>query len=156
MTFRQSLNLALVWVLATALPCLGEEADTAGRPSVSLKGFGTMGIARSDNDSIQYMRDLSAPDGLSRNWSGKLDSLLGLQANIQLSEKTEGVLQLVSRYRYDGTYTPEVTWAFLRHEVSPELSLRAGRLGTEFYMLADSRLVGYANLTVRPQTDYYG
>jgi hypothetical protein len=40
--------------------------------------------------------------------------------------------------------------------LSPEAQLRIGRLGTEFYMLADSRLVGYANLTVRPPPDYYG
>ena len=91
-----------------------------------------------DSDSVQFVRDLSAPDGLNRDWSGKLDSLLGLQANIQLSEQSEGVMQVVSRYRHDGTYTPEITWAFLRHDVSPQLSLRAGRLGTEFYMLAPS------------------
>ncbi len=156
MKFRHGLNLVLLWVLASALPCLGEEGEAASNSSISLKGFGTLGIARSDNDTVQFVRDLSSPDGLSRNWSGKLDSLLGLQANIQLSEQTEGVLQVVSRYRYDGTYTPEVTWAFLRHDVSPELSLRAGRLGTEFYMRADSRLVGYANLAVRPPPDYYG
>ncbi|MDP1896267.1 MAG: hypothetical protein Q8K43_00115 [Sulfurimicrobium sp.] len=142
--------------MASALPCVGEEADTASKPSLTLKGFGTLGIARSDNNTVRFVRDLSYPDGLSRNWSGKLDSLVGLQANIQLSEQTEGVMQVVSRYRYDGTYTPEVTWAFLRHDVSPDFSLRAGRLGTEFYMRADSRLVGYANLTVRPPPDYYG
>lgn len=143
-------------MLAPALPCLSAEDGAAGSPGISLKGFGTLGIARSSSDSPQFVRDLSQPDGLTRDWSGKLDSLLGLQANFQLSEQTEGVVQAVSRYHYDGSYTPEVTWAFLRHDVSPELSLRAGRLGTEFYMLADSRLVGYANLTVRPPSDYYG
>lgn len=156
MLYRHGLTLVLAGALAAALPCLGAEDGAAGRPGVSLKGFGTVGIARSDNDSVQFVRDLSPLDGLTRNWSGKVDSLLGLQANIQLSEQSEGVMQVVSRYRYDGTYTPEVTWAFLRHDVSPALSLRAGRLGTEFYMLADSRLVGYANLTVRPPPDYYG
>lgn len=148
--------LILAWALAAALPCLGEESGAASRPSLSLKGFGTLGIARSDNDSVQFVRDLSQPDGLTRDWSGKVDSLLGLQANLKLSEQVEGVVQVVSRYRYNGTYTPEVTWAFLRYDVSPVLSLRAGRLGTEFYMLADSRVVGYANLTVRPPPDYYG
>ncbi len=153
MLYRHGLTLVLACALASALPCLGEEN---GAPNLSLKGFGTLGVARSDNNTVQFVRDLSQPDGLSRDWSGKVDSLLGLQANLQLNAQTEGVVQLVSRYRYDGTYTPEVTWAFLRHDVSPDFSLRAGRLGTEFYMLADSRLVGYANLTVRPPSDYYG
>lgn len=150
MLSKRGLALALSCMLAMSLPC------RAGEAIFSLKGFGTLGIARSSNDSVQYVRDLSQPDGLTRNWSGNLDSLLGLQANLHFSEQTEGVVQVVSRYRYDGSYTPEVTWAFLRHDFSPQLSVRAGRLGTEFYMLADSRLVGYANLTVRPPPDYYG
>lgn len=156
MRYRRGLTLVLAWALAAVLPCRGGEDVAAGSPSLSLKGFGTLGIARSTNDSVQYVRDLSQPDGLTRNWSGKVDSLLGMQANLQLGEQTEGVAQVLSRYRYDGTYAPEVTWAFLRHDFSPQLSVRAGRLGTEFYMLADSRLVGYANLTVRPPPDYYG
>lgn len=143
-------------LMATPPSCLGADKAATIGSRISLQGFGTLGIARSDDDSVQFVRDLSQPDGLTRKWSGKVDSLLGLQANLKFSEQTEGVMQVVSRYRYDGTYTPELTWAFLRHDVSPELSLRAGRLGTEFYMLADSRLVGYANLTVRPPPDYFG
>jgi len=47
-------------------------------------------------------------------------------------------------------------WAFLKWDVEPELSLRAGRLGTDFFMLSDSRLVGFSYLPVRPPPDYYG
>lgn len=121
-----------------------------------VKGFGTLGLARSDNDVAEYVRDLSQPRGLTTNWSSKVDSLLGLQANLKLGEQTEGVVQLISRYRYDGSYRPEISWAFLRHDFTPDFQMRVGRLGTEFYMLADSRLIGYANLTVRPPPDFYG
>ena len=132
----------------------GEARPTSG-PSIKLSGFGTLGLAHSDNDSAQYVRDLSQPDGLKSGWSGKTDSNLGLQANVRFNAENELVIQGVSRYRYDGTYNPELTWAFLRHDFSPDVSARVGRLGTEFYMLADSRLVGYSNLTVRPPPDYY-
>lgn len=121
-----------------------------------IKGFGTLGLARSDNDATEYVRDLSQPYGLTTHWSSKIDSLLGLQANLRLGDQTEGVVQLISRYRYDGSYRPEISWAFLRHDFTPDLQMRLGRLGTEFYMLADSRLIGYANLTVRPPPDFYG
>ncbi len=156
MRYRRGLTLVLAWALAAVLPCRGGEDVAAGSPSLSLKGFGTLGIARSTNDSVQYVRDLSQPDGVNKHWSSQVDSILGLQANLHLSELTEGVVQVVSRYSYDGTYTPTVAWAFLSHDFSPQISVRAGRLGTEFYLLADSRLVGYANLTVRPPPDYYG
>jgi hypothetical protein len=102
------------------------------------------------------VRDLSQPYGLTTHWSSKIDSLLGLQANLRLGEQTEGVVQFISRYRYDGSYRPEISWAFLRHDFTPNFEMRLGRLGTEFYMLADSRLIGYANLTVRPPPDFYG
>ncbi|MDP2828636.1 MAG: hypothetical protein Q8O37_08520 [Sulfuricellaceae bacterium] len=156
MSHKYGAALVSAWLLVAASPCLSDEADTANSSRLSLKGFGTLGFARSDDDSIQFVRDLTQPDGLTHGGSGKTDSILGLQANLKLTEQTEGVMQVVSRYRYDGAFTPEVTWAFLRQDISPDISFRFGRMGTEFYMLADSRLVGYANLTVRPPQDYYG
>jgi len=128
----------------------------AGQPEFSLHGFGTLGLARVDDDHAQLVRDLSQPNGAGTRWSTKIDSLLGLQTNIHFSPNTEGVVQLVSRYHADSSYRPELTWAFLRHDFSPDVSLRVGRLGTEFYMLGDSRLVGYSNLSVRPPPDFYG
>lgn len=133
-------------------------ASDAGPRSDSiftLSGFGTIGLARSSQDGAEYVRDLSQPRGLTKDWTGKLDSVLGVQANLKLGRDTEGVAQVVSRYRYDGSFRPEVTWAFLSHEFSPGLQARIGRLGTEFYMFADSRLIGYANTTVRPPPDFF-
>lgn len=121
-----------------------------------MKGFGTLGVAYSGNERAQFVRDLSQPSGLQSGWSAKTDSLIGLQANLRVDEQNEAVIQAVSRYHASGNYAPELTWAFLRHDFSPDFSVRFGRLGTEFYMLADSRLVGYANLTLRPPPDYYG
>lgn len=135
--------------------CQAEESGWVSDRLV-IKGFGTLGLARSDNDAAEYVRDLSQPRGLTTNWSAKIDSLVGLQANLKLGEQTEGVLQVISRYRYDGSYRPEISWAFLRHDFTPDFQMRVGRLGTEFYMLADSRLIGYANTTVRPPPDFYG
>ena len=128
----------------------------AANSGFTLNGFGTLGIARSDNDQAQYIRDLSQPYGLTTNWSAKVDSVLGLQAGYRFDNEFDGMLQAISRYRYDGSYRPEISWAFLHYSPNPDLNLRVGRLGTEFYMTADSRLVGYANLTVRPPPDYFG
>jgi hypothetical protein len=125
-------------------------------PEISLQGFGTLGIARSNDDNAEFVRDLSQSRGAGTRWTAKVDSLLGLQANIRFSPGTEAVLQAVTRHHANESYQPELTWAFLRHDFSPDLTLRGGRLGTEFYMLGDSRLVGYANLSVRPSTDFYG
>jgi len=133
-----------------------EEFAASDWPSISLHGFGTLGATRTDTDRAQFVRDLSQPNGAGTRWTGKVDSLLGLQANIQFSPSTEGVVQAVTRYHADSSYRPELTWAFLRHDFSSDLYVRAGRLGTEFYTQGDSRLVGYSNVSVRPTPDFYG
>ncbi len=132
-----------------------EEAAAEGI-DLKLHGFGTLGIVRTDDDHAQFVRDLSQPAGAGKNWTGKVDSLVGVQANLHFTPQTEAVLQAVSRYHHDGSHDPELAWAYLRHDFMPDFSLRAGRLGTELYMLGDSRLVGYSNLTMRPPPDFYG
>ncbi|MDR3369809.1 porin [Rhodoferax sp.] len=133
-----------------------DDAALAESPVVSLHGFGTLGMTRTNEDSAQFIRDLTQPNGADTRWTAKVDSVLGIQANVQFSASTEGVVQVVSRYHADSSYRPELAWAFLRHDFSPDFSLRVGRLGTEFYMLGDSRLVGYSNISVRPPADFYG
>jgi hypothetical protein len=138
------------------VPARAEDSTACSDGRLTLSGFGTLGLARSDNDSAEFVRDLSQPRGLTRQWSGKVDSVLGLQANWTLGAHTEAVIQAITRYRYDGSHDPEISWAFLRHDFSPDFQMRVGRLGTEFYMLADSRLIGYSNTAVRPPPDFYG
>jgi hypothetical protein len=147
----------LGFFLATSsLTWADENAVKAVDSSVSWHGFGTLGLTRTDNDNAEFVRDLSQPSGAGKSWTAKIDSLLGIQANIDFSPNTEAVVQVVSRFHADGSHDPELTWAFLRHDFSPDFSIRAGRLGTEFYMLGDSRLVGYSNLALRPPPDFYG
>lgn len=133
-----------------------DDAVTPETPGISLHGFGTLGMTRSNNENAEFIRDLSQSRGAGTQWTAKVDSLIGLQANIDFSPSTEAVMQAVIRHHANESYQPELTWAFLRHDFSPDLSLRGGRLGTEFYMLGDSRLVGYSNLSVRPPPDFYG
>ena len=119
-------------------------------------GFGTLGVARSSNGNADILRTIAQPEGISNNWSGKNDSILGLQAGYRFTDSVEAVVQAVSHLRDDGSYSPQVTWAFLKYDVTPRLSFRLGRVGTEFLMHSDSRFVGYAYLPVRPAIDFYG
>lgn len=150
MFHRALLVLAGSAVLAIAPPAIAE-ADSA----FSLEGFGTFGLARTTSDDVEFVRDLSQVRGVRKDWSALIDSVLGLQATWRISPQLEAVVQASSRYRYDKTFTPDISWAFLKYDPVPNLSLRAGRLGTEFFMLADSRWVGYSFLTVRPPGDYF-
>ena len=78
-----------------------------------------------------------------------------VQVDWQAAPQWLVAVQAISRYDQHRTFRPQVAWAFVKYEPTPNLSLRAGRLGTEFFMMADSRWVGYSFLTVRPPGDYF-
>lgn len=146
-------TMTCLLVLVSALA--HSQESSAERSALALRGFGTLGLARSSNDQAEMVRDLSQPRGISNRWSGRADSAVGLQANFQATETLEAVTQIVSRYHGEGNFRPELTWAFLKYDPNAYLSLRAGRIGTEFFMRADSRLIGYSYLAVRPAPDFF-
>lgn len=152
-------SLASVWVRVGVLNALMNLAAAADDqfPGLKLHAFGTGALNYVASGNADFVRDLSQPNGASGGqWSGTIDSLVGGQVNIQLNEQFEMVGQAVSRHRFDDSYIPELTWAFLKYSPLTNLDLRGGRIGTDFYMRSDSRLVGYSYLTVRPSVDYYG
>ena len=133
------------------------DSDAAMAPKrFELSGFGTLGVARTDTNDTQFIRDQTQQGGIDKSFSSKLDSLIGLQAYFRASDSLELVTQAISRYGPQGDYRPEISWAFAKYNFNPNLSVRAGRMGTEFYLLADSRHVGYSYLTVRPSVDFFG
>lgn len=150
-----SLKRAILACAAAQLIALPVMAEPESASAFSLQGFGTLGMARTTTNDEEFVRDLSQPRGIRKEWSGLIDSVIGLQGAWRVNPQLEAVLQATSRYRYDKTFTPEIAWAYLKYDPLPNLSLRGGRLGTEFFMMADSRWVGYSFLTVRPPGDYF-
>lgn len=140
-------------VLGTASPAHADDNDESG---FRLRGFGTLGIARSSSEHAEFIRDMSQPGGIKNRWSGRIDSLLGVQAEWRATPTLEFVGQAVTRWHYDRSRDPEVMWAFAKWEPDARVALRAGRIGADFMMLADSRLVGYSYLPVRPSSDFFG
>jgi len=147
----KKLHLVAALVALVFVGPVGAEEESA----FSLHGFGTLGATRTSTADAEFVRDLSQPKGASKHWDGKVDSILGLQASWRLTPDLEAVVQAISHYRYDRSFKPEVSWAYVKYDPTPQVSLRAGRLGTEFFMMADSRQVGYSYLPVRPPGDFF-
>lgn len=137
----------------------GEGMESAPFPEesrFSLAGFGSLVASRSTGADGELLHNVSQPHGIGRRWSGRNDSALGAQASYRVDDSLEAVAQVVSHYRDDGSFRPDLTWAFLKLDLTPRLALRLGRVGSEFMMHADSRLIGYSYLPVRPPIEYYG
>lgn len=147
--------LAVLCLLFSHVALADSDVDMAPK-RFELSGFGTLGVARTNTNETQFTRDQTQQRGIDKSLSAKLDSALGVQAYFHVTDTLEFVTQAISRYGTHGDHRPEVSWAFAKYNINPNLSVRAGRMGTEFYLLADSRHVGYSYLTVRPSVDFFG
>lgn len=126
-------------------------------PQLTLSGYGTVGAMHSDNDRADYLVDAFHPSGPghTRSVSADPDTRLGLQVSAQLTSRLSAVVQVLSQQRYDNSYRPTVEWANVKFQVTPDLSVRGGRVVLPNFMVTDTRLVGYANPWIRPPVEMY-
>jgi len=138
-----------------ALAIQAQAADDSKPFTIS--GFGTLGVVHSNTRNVDIVRDLTQNDGIgyTRQTDVGMDSNVGLQLNKGISDNIDTALQVVSR-KSANKFQPEVTWAYARYVPNDNLQLRAGRLGFDVYLLADSRNVGYTYQWVRPPIDFFG
>lgn len=161
MMFKQMFKRKPIGLLLTLSAfALHAPAGAASNPEESplrFSGFGTLGAVHNQGDGAAFIRDITQPKGATnRGISFDLDSRVGVQANYPISDSVEAVAQIVSRYRQENDYRPELTWGFLKYTFNDMLEMRAGRIGFDAYIGADSRDVGYSYLWVRPPVEYYG
>ncbi|MDY7537097.1 hypothetical protein QN372_03810 [Undibacterium sp. RTI2.1] len=144
-------------LLCCWLLCVQQAQAADGDKPFTISGFGTVGAVYSDTGQVDIVRDLLQARGVgySSQLDFGVDSLLGLQLSTSILDNLDASVQVVSRRSQTG-FDPDVTWAFLKYNPNDNLQLRAGRLGFDVYLLADSRNVAYSYLWVRPPIDYFG
>lgn len=132
-------------------------AESPADPVWRFGGFGTFGAGYHRSEGVQYRRDLEQESGYTgRKLGFRGDTRFGLQANARFDPRWSAMVQTVSRLRADGSWQPDLTWAFVRHSPADWLEVRVGRLGVDIYQNGDSRHVGYAYTTARPSIELYG
>ncbi|MES2299312.1 MAG: hypothetical protein V4582_19890 [Pseudomonadota bacterium] len=146
-------RLALVTgVLLLPLPaCAGIELGD----SISIDGFGTVGMYRAQDGVAGYRAD-PTQDVYSRNstrFDG--DSQLSLQATLKPGGPLSGVVQLLSKRDVEGSLRPRVEWAYLSWDVQRDLNLKFGRTVAPIFLMSDYRNLNYAQTMVRPPSDAY-
>jgi hypothetical protein len=127
------------------------------QPMFALNGFGTLEQAHASERYGDYVFDNLQPSGIgrSRNWSGDIDSRLGMQMTANFNSQWSAVLQIVSEYRWDDTYAPFINWANVKYQVTPDISVRVGRIALASFLASDSRKIGFSNITARPPVEVY-
>ena len=123
----------------------------------SIRGFGTVGLTTQSSDGLEFRRDTGQSHGVEDGgYSFDADSIAGAQLAARVSSAVDVVAQGLTRRRADGSWTPEMSQAFVRFSPDDSLVIRAGRVGYDIYLLAESRQVGYSYLAIRPSPDFYG
>lgn len=145
---------ALIALAAASVCCTPVFAEARFGDYVTLSGFGTVGVASSDNDKADFVRD-GAPQGAGKKESWKVDSKLGLQANITANDWLSGTLQVLAEQRYEPGVKADLEWAFVKIKPMDGLSIRLGRTSPAMFMISDTRNVGYANTPVRMPNEVY-
>lgn len=149
-------TLVTLFGLSFAFNLYAQE-NTNETSRINFSGFGTLGASHVRGDGAAIIRDLTQPKGAdNRGISWEQNSRLGIQASMSLTENIEATTQIVTRYRSDNDFQPEVTWGFIKYTPSDFLELRAGRIGFDAFLFADSRDVGYSYLWVRPPLEHFG
>jgi hypothetical protein len=145
--------LACLLVLAP-LSALAQFESSDGR--LRLSGFGTLGAATAHVKGPAVFSLPGRQDGVDDDLNLKLDTKLAVQGRYKLSDSVTATTQIISKHNADGDFRPDPEWAFLRWDLDPAWSLRAGRMGAPTFMISDARDVNYSQLTARPPMDVYG
>lgn len=113
---------------------------------LKINGFASAGLSTSDVDP-EFVT------GINDTKNNQSEAVIALQANFQINEKTEAVLQLASRgIERNNT---EAEWAYVAHSFTPNFTMRAGRLRVPYYVSSEYIEVGYAYPWARPPIDIY-
>lgn len=127
-----------------------------GPSAWGFSGYGTLGWHHLSTDDTQYSRDLAQRDGDQPQSGWLSESRLGLQAAYRFSPQTHSVVQVVVHDQVRMKLQNLVEWAFVSHQPTPNLQVRAGRMGADFYMLSELRSLDYSQTNVRPAFNFYG
>ncbi len=143
----------------TALGCLhaAARAGDGDLPTWTFGGFGTVSAVHSTEKLADYTASPLSPGqaGFGKRWAVDVDSRLGAQLGVQLDKRWSAVVQVVSERNVEHNYKPEVEWANIKYQATPDLSLRLGRIALPLYLAADYRKASYALPWVRPPVELY-
>ncbi len=135
----------------------GTAAHAADELAWKFSGYGTLGAVHASTRSADYTSTILRTNGAgaSERWSPDVDSRLGAQLDVSQG-RWSAVLQVVSEQGMRGNYRPQIEWANVKYQVTPDLAVRVGRIALPVFLAADYRKVGYALPWVRTPVEVYG
>jgi hypothetical protein len=124
-------------------------------PNWSIKGFGSLGLIRSDSNKIGFYRNRTQTKEVNKSLDITTDSRLGVQLDVDLTDSWHITSQFIARDHAGDFLEQNLDWAFLRWYPNEDTVVRAGRMGFDAFLLSDYRNVGFAYPWMRPPHEFY-
>lgn len=127
-----------------AYPAIAVEMDVRGFASI---------IAGKVVEGERFLADYPKAGFYDDEVSLKPDTSVGLQFSSDLGYDTSFTAQFVSNGARD--FDTEATWAYLKYQIVPVLSLHLGRKRLPLYFYSDTFDLGFTYNWIRPPADNY-
>jgi hypothetical protein len=118
---------------------------------VEFSGFASIGAGRLQYDNVRYI-------DFTDEWSFNSDSVVGVQAQIEFSDRWSLIAQVVANgydYTDNAPFTPNLEWLVLGYQLNANTQLRFGRIRAPQYRYSTTLEVGYTYQWVRPSQNAY-
>ncbi|MDR2260618.1 MAG: hypothetical protein LBE06_06735 [Azoarcus sp.] len=136
------------------------ERDSASIPEPDemrlsqISGFATLGMVATGSRDVRFIRpSVNHPGGENPDFGP--DTVIGVHGDIPLGPRAALVLQAISRESTLGSFDPRASLAFVSYAVTPNVTVRMGRVRVPFFMLSETIDINYANPWIRPPTEVY-
>ncbi|MFP5441186.1 MAG: hypothetical protein ACLGHJ_06820 [Gammaproteobacteria bacterium] len=141
----QALEARLAQLEAARAAPVVERSTESGK--FRFNGFLSAGAGRADIDDFFF-------DGrLGEDVSHTADSVVGLQIEAEVNDRTTAMLQLAARGSDD--FAASAEWAYVSWRPTDGDEFRAGRLRAPFYVMSEYLEVGYVYPWARPPIEVY-
>jgi hypothetical protein len=134
-------------------PLWAQDAQPETPAALKLSGFATMAATYNDNSDAGTIFSYSQLNPANKGWSGNLDSVAGVQADLQLMPGTSVTVQ--GAVRAGENADPKLRLAYVRQATSTETAVRVGRLRSPVFFDSDVAEIGYAYLLSRTPIPLY-
>jgi len=132
-------------------------ANQEGNDPIQFSGFATIGAVISDSDYYGYRKTVNSDEAV---YSGEIDfkqhSLLGLQADWNISSNFDFVYQGVIRDLPEPSFDRYTTLAFLSYQANTNWSIRVGRTAPDIFLLTEYRDVDFSYIWATAPNEVYG
>ena len=156
----QRTSIAAIVLMMLLMCCASRGAAAGADPDPQMftfNAFGTLGVVHSSDSQADFSSSTTKPSGAgySHSWSADVDSRIGAQLTAKVTSRLSAVLQIVSEQNYANSYRPEVEWANIKYQLTPDFDIRLGRIELPQFLVSDARKVGFVNPWVRPPVEVY-